>query len=177
MLMLDMVSAELWARHLETSEVGQASDRGKKRRSGASESAAASMMAKVMGNTPRKGLASAKAADTGPASAKAADTDGAGRARNGSPNLLDQPPAPAITTPKRSGPELTAGSPAGRGGGRASPGRAAAPSPARTTATPPRAAAPPGGAGRRGDAAATATPPRTSASPGRAGRRGDAAAQ
>jgi hypothetical protein len=164
MLMLDMVSAELWARHLETSEVKQASDSGKKkRRSGASESAAASMIAKVMGK--------------GPASAKAADTDGAGRARNGSPNLLDQPPAPAITTPKRSGPELTAGSPAGRGGGRASPGRAAAPSPAKTTATPPRAAAPPGGAGRRGDAAATATPPRTSASPGRAGRRGDPAAQ
>ena len=174
MLMLDMVSAELWARHIETSVVVQASDRDKKqRRSGASESAAASMIAKVMGRGP----ASAKAADTGPASAKAADTDGAGRARNGSPNLLDQPPAPAITTPKRSGPELTAGSPAGRGGGRASPGRAAVPSPAKTTATPPRAAAPPGGAGRRGDAAATATPPRTSASPGRAGRRGDAAAQ
>ena len=151
MLMLDMVSAELWARHIETSVVVQASGSGKKkRRSGASESAAASMIAKVMG----KGPASAKAADSGPASAKAADTDGAGRARNGSPNLLDQPPAPAITTPKRSGPELTAGSPAGRGGGRASPGRAAVPSPAKTTATPPRAAATPGGAGRRADAAA-----------------------
>ena len=83
--MLDMVSAELWARHIETSVVVQASDRDKKKRhSGASESAAASMIAKVMG----KGPASAKAADTGPASAKAADTDGAGRARNGSPNLL-----------------------------------------------------------------------------------------